>query len=162
MKHYYLPAGGDPGQTHSRPWSEVVIRSPLHGTVARSFEEWAGTQVWIRSLSYPAIQVAITHVALDRPLNVGDEVTEGQQLGHHIGDQTMSDIAVGIATPEGWQLVSYFDVMSDRLFERYQARGVVGRGQLAISKEARDADPLTCSGQTYANPGHLENWVTLN
>lgn len=162
MKHYYLPAGGSPGQAHPQPWSGIVIRSPIRGTVSRIFEEWAGAQVWIRSATYPAISVAITHVALDRPLSVGDDVAEAQQLGHHIGDQTMSDLAVGIATPEGWRLVSYFEVMTDRLFERYRARGVSTRETMLISREARDGDPLTCEQGLYVNGGHLENWVALN
>lgn len=162
MKHYYLPAGGSPGQAHPQPWSEIVIRSPIQGTVSQSFEEWAGTQIWIRSATYPAISVSVTHVTLDRPLNVGEPVAEGQRLGHHVGDQTMSDIAVGIATPEGWKLVSYFEVMTDRLLERYQARGVASRGEMVISREARDADPLTCSGEVYADGGNLRNWVELD
>jgi hypothetical protein len=49
----------------------------------------------------------------------GDEGGQPSPAPRGGGDQTMSDIAVGIATPSGWQLVSCFDVMTDRLFERY-------------------------------------------
>jgi len=36
----------------------------------------------------------------------------------------MSDIAVGVNTLSGWKLVSYFDVITDSIFQNYQARGV--------------------------------------
>jgi hypothetical protein len=74
----------------------------------------------------------------------------------------MSDIAVGVNTPGGWKLVSYFDVLTDSLFQSYQAAGVSSRDSLIISKEARDADPLTCSGETFTGSGTLENWVIIN
>jgi hypothetical protein len=163
MKHYYMPFGGQPGEEHSFSWTEVGIYSPVRGTVTQNVEEWAGTQVWIRSQTYPGITVIIAHIALARTLNVGDEVAEGERLGHHIGDQTMSDIMVGIKTPEGWKLVSYFDVMTESLFELYKDRGVSSRSVMMISKEERDADPLTCDGETYVGgSGHIENWVELS
>jgi hypothetical protein len=123
--------------------------------------EYAGTQIWIQPTEYPAFQFRIFHVALVSGLDVGDAVAEGQLLGHHGGDETMSDIAVCVATPGGSRLVSYFDVMSDALFQQYQARGVLSRSQLIITKQERDADPLTCDGETFTSSGHLENWVQL-
>jgi hypothetical protein len=131
------------------------------GTVARTAPEFAGTQIWITSNEYPAFEFRIFHVALSTALDVGDTVTEGQILGRHGGDDTMSDIAVRVATPKGRKLISYFDVVTDALFQRYQARGVSSRSQLIITKEERDADALTCSGETFTSGGHLENWVQL-
>ena len=51
--------------------------------------------------------------------------------------------------------------MTDSLFGHYQSRGVVARSDLIITKQARDSDPLNCSGETFGTSGTLENWVIL-
>ncbi|MGB8658157.1 MAG: hypothetical protein WCE90_10300 [Candidatus Zixiibacteriota bacterium] len=155
MKHYFQAKD-------AVDWSAIKIFSPVQGTVFRMIEEWAGTQVQIQSTQYPAFCFIIFHINLAVPLEVGDVINAGQQLGTHIGSQTYSDIAVAVNTPGGWKLVSYFDVMTDWVFQGYQARGVSSREALIISKQARDADTLTCNGEAFANSGHIENWVILN
>ena len=155
MKHYFQP-------NDSVDWSTIQIYSPVNGTVSKIYEEWAGTQVQIKSEVYPAFFLIIFHINLTNSLNVGDLVAAGQHLGTHIGSQTMSDIAVGVNTPNGWKLVSYFDVMTDSLFQDYQARGLNSRNDVIISNEARDADPLTCDGEEFSDSGNLENWEILN
>lgn len=155
MKHYYQPKSGT-------AWNSVKIFSPVTGTVERTFEEWAGTQVWIRPASQPKFTVIIFHVALLKPLSVGDSVAAGAQLGTHIGAQTMSDIAVGYSSGNSWTLISYFSIMSDSLFGTYTNRGVLTREDLIITKAARDADPLNCSGESFGSSGTLENWVMLH
>lgn len=154
MKHYYQPLS-------SVTWGNVKIYSPVTGTVTRTMEEWAGTQVWITPKDYPAFTLMIFHVAGLKPFAVGDTVIAGAQIGTHIGSQTMSDIAVGYSGGGKWKLLSYCDVMTDSLFARYQARGVAARDSLIISKAARDADPLGCSGDTFGSSGTLQNWVVL-
>ncbi len=154
MKHYYQPLG-------SISWSSVKIFSPVTGTVVRTFEEWAGTQVWIQPSKFPAYTIMIFHINLLKPFAVGDSLTAGMQIGTHIGSQTMSDIAVGYSSGAKWQLVSYFSIMSDSLFKSYTARGIASRDELIISKTARDADPLNCSGETFGTSGTLENWILL-
>jgi hypothetical protein len=155
MKHYFEPKS-------SIDWAVVQIFSPIDGCVSTIFEEWAGTQVQIRSNMYPAFIFIIFHVNLLDQLGVGDAISEGQQLGFHIGSQTMSDIAIGVHTPNGWKLVSYFDVMSDALFQDYQQCGLTSRSDAIISRELRDADTLKCNGEEFENSGTLENWVGLN
>lgn len=155
MKHYFRPKA-------SLDWSKVKIFSPLDGTISRLTEDGTGSQVRIKSEEYPAFFFIIFHVNLSSPLNVGDVVTEGQMLGTHIGSQTMSDIAVGVNTPDGWKLVSFFEVITDPVFQDYKARGLSSRNAAIISKAARDADPLTCQGENFVNSGNLVNWVTLN
>ena len=155
MKHYYSPYD-------TLVWNEVKICSPVAGKVSRIFDEWAGTQVQIKSDDRSAFTFIIFHIDLEKELNVGDKITEGQLLGTHIGVQTTSDIAVGINTTRGYKLVSYFDVMTDSLFATYQARGLNSRSDVIISKEDREADPLSCDGETFTSQGTLENWVHLN
>lgn len=154
MKHYFQPKS-------SVDWSGIKLMAPVSGTVSRMFEEWAGTQVQIQSKKYPAIFFIIFHIHLAAPLKLGDTLTEGQLLGTHIGSQTMSDMAVGISTDNKWKLVSYFDLLNDSLFQRYQARGVAARSDLIITKEARDADTLKCAGDAFLGSGTIEDWVTL-
>lgn len=155
MKHYFQPRG-------NANWSQVQIFAPVTGKISTVYEEWAGTQLWIQSEQYPAFFFIVFHVHLSAPLAVGDMVTAGQNLGTHIGFETMSDIAVGVNTPGGWKLVSYFDTMSDPLFQYYRNRGIASREQLIISREQRDADPLVCSGETFIDTGHLDHWVALD
>ncbi len=157
MKHYFQPS-------HSVIWASIQIRSPISGTVSRIDQEslaGSGTQIRIKSRDFPAFYFILFHVRTNHVVSVGDSVSAGQVLGTHIGSRTMSDIAVGVNTPAGWKLISYFDVMTDSLFGTYQARGVNSRADAIISKEARDGDPLTSNGGQFAAPGTLPNWVTL-
>ncbi|HZY10208.1 MAG TPA: hypothetical protein VFF29_03560, partial [Bacteroidota bacterium] len=62
----------------------------------------------------------------------------------------------------GWKLVSYFDVITDDVFQNYQTRGISSRDTMIISRQARDADTLTCNGETFTNTGSIENWISLN
>jgi len=144
MKHYFVPG--------SYP---VKIFSPVNGTISYLTVEWAGTQVGIKA---GARTFVIFHVNVFSTLKVGDVVTAGQQIGTHIGSQTWSDIAVW----EGNRLLSYFNVMTDAVFQNYKNRGVGARSDLIITQAARDADPLTCSGDTFASQGNIPNWVYLN
>jgi hypothetical protein len=155
MKHYYQPKG-------SVNWSLIGIYSPVTGTVIDLNNGWAGTQLRITSDQYPAFHFILFHVNLTISLNINDTVSAGEELGNHIGSQTMSDIAIGVNTPSGWKLISYFDVMTDLLFQNYQNRGINTRSQVIISKQARDADPLTCQGETFINSGNLNHWFVLN
>jgi len=156
MKHYFW-LDGDSG------WENARLYAPVNGTVSWRFEEWLGTQVWIRSDDYPDFQFGIFHVVLqDSTLSEGRAVTAGQWLGTHFGTRTYSDIAVTVTTPGGRKLISYFDVMSDALFQRYQARGLSNRNDVIISMQERDTWPLTCTGETFVSgTGTLEDWVTL-
>lgn len=154
MKHYYQPKT-------SVDWFTVKIFSPVGGTIVRIFDEWAGTQLQIQPFDHPAYGIIIFHIALLKPLATGDSVAAGAQLGYHIGSQTMSDIAVSYSQQNSWKLLSYADILTDTLFQKYQARGVAFRSDLIISKEARDADPLNCSGDTFGTSGTIENWKPL-
>jgi hypothetical protein len=155
MKHYFMPKS-------DINWSDIKIFSPVKGTVSKIYQEWAGTQVQISSEDYPNVLFTIFHINLSGPLNVGDVVSAGQQLGTHIGSQTLSDIAVSINTPEGRRLVSFFDIMTAAAFQGYQSRGLISPTDLILSKEARDSDPLNCNGQSFINSGTLVNWVNLD
>jgi len=156
MKHYFEPRA-------DVDWSDVAIVSPVDGTIAETREEWAGTQIAIASHLHPEITFVVFHVQPADGIAAGARVTAGQPLGTHVGPQTMSDIAVRIETAGGTRLVSYFEVMSDALFEAYRARGIRSRADLILSRAERDVDPLRCRGQEFVAPsGAADDWVPLN
>ena len=161
MKHYYRPSW-----VPDEPDLSIDVFAPVTGTVSWMEGEWAGVQVHIQSEEQPAINFMIFHIDLEQPLEVGDRVVEGQRLGQHIGNATWSDMGVRIRTaPEGKvRYVSYFETMTDSLFATMQARGVTSRSDFVITKEERDADPLTCNGLDFLTfgSGALEDWVYLN
>jgi len=157
MKHYVVPF-----ETY---YSNLEIFAPVDGNISYMKEEWAGTQIGIKSKDYPDYTFVIFHVNINN-LNVGDEVYAGQKIGNHIGRLTDSDIAVWVNaptvnTPNGIKWVSYFDVMTDCLFQEYQKYGLTSRDEVIIQKDARDADPLICDGERFTDTGNLENWIFL-
>ena len=159
MKHYFQP---------SADMAEAPrVFSPADGVISRIEEErTSGQQVHIRPHGYQAFDCVLFHVTILQSVHEGDEVASGQQLGTHTPYGGCSDIAVSVenAVPGDWKLISYFEVITDAVFAEYQARGVVSRNQMIISKEERDADPLTCLGEwgLFTSQGNIENWVNLN
>ncbi len=160
MKHYFIPKS-------NVDRASIQIFSPVGGTVFQMQPEQSpnsGIQIWIKSSEYPAFYFVIFHVNPLAGVSPGAAVTAGQNLGTHINSDVVlySDIAVRVDTPAGLKLVSYFDVMTDPLFSAYQSRGVSNRGAFIITREARDADPLTCAGEAFLNSGSIQNLVDLN
>ena len=156
MKHYFEPKS-------NVDWSTVKIFSPVTGIITRVEEEWAGTKIEIVSDDYPAFRFSIFHINSPVQRNVNDKVVSGEQLGTHIGSQTMSDISVIVNDPtHQGRMISFFDVMTDALFSNYSNRGVSKREDMIISKATRDANPLTCSGDTFITSDTLVNWFILN
>ena len=155
MKHYFQPGSGV-------NWAGVAVYCPVNGRVARVEEEWAGQRIEIESSDYQAFRFIIFHVNPFNPIQAGDTVTAGQSLGTHIGSQTYSDMAVGVSTPTGWKWISYLETLTDTAFQAFRNRGLSAPSAAIISREARDADPLTCSGETFLTSGNLADWVILN
>jgi hypothetical protein len=155
MKHYFMPRA-------DVDWSTIAVSSPVNGTVVQLQQETTfGTQVQIRASALSAATVILFHVVVDGGISVGASVNAGQRLGRHVGSQTMSDVAIRIDTPSGFRLVSYFDAMTDSVFAAFQALGLASRATFVIPRGDRDASPLSCSGEQFANAGPLANWVDL-
>jgi len=161
MKHYYVTKDGVDMQS-------VKLYAPVTGTITGRVDEydgslWKGTQIGIKPIGYEAFTVIIFHIDLNDSLAVGDTVYAGDELGSSEKNSgTVTDIAVAVHVPQGYKLISYFEVMTDGLFALYRARGVGSRDEMIITKEERDADPLTCTGEQFEDTGNLENWVELN
>lgn len=157
MKHYFRPK-------ETEDWSAVKIFSPVNGIVTNTFpESIGGNQIAISPLGMPAFNIIIFHVNYTMPVNIGDTLLSGQQIGTHTGPQTGSDIAIQIYAPNNTiQKVSYFDVMTDKLFACYMSKGIMSREELIIPKADRDADPLLpCNGYQFFVQGIIQNWIGL-
>jgi hypothetical protein len=70
-------------------------------------------------------------------------------------------VIVNDPTKQG-RMVSWFDIITDKVFNEYSARGIGTRSAMMITKSERDANPLTCSGDTFTSSDPLESWVILN
>jgi hypothetical protein len=166
MKHYFIPLGeGGPGQQHYPSWSNIDIISPINGTIIS--KESAKTTFNIRSDQYPSFQFIIFHINESSDLKVGDHVYEGQLLGKHDGDMVGSDIAIEVFSSENkLKLISYFDVMTDSLFQTYKQYGINNRSDIIISKEQREQYPMQCNGDAFTIPDPIgtaetDQWVIL-
>lgn len=156
MKHYYpVPMGTN-------------IYAPISGTVNFVLQESQGYKIQINSSDQPAFYFELFHLNLANPVEVGDAVTEGQLMGTHISNQTMTDIGVFVKVPSSnaepdVRLISYFDVMTDNLFQSYVNRGVLHRDSCIISQFDRDLDPLDCNTNwpAFTGAGNIPNWVSL-
>lgn len=167
MKHYFT--------TGINSYNDTSIRifSPVNGNIISIEDEWTGKHIRIKCKEYPAFFFDIFHVDVRVPLAVGKTVTENQYLGNHSSPLTLSDISVMVITPndgpvadrpKGWKMISWFDVISEPLFQQYKARGIPNRDTMKISKTLRDADPLNCQAtwSTYPGLGKIPNWMVLN
>jgi hypothetical protein len=155
MKHYFRPK-------EDVDSAAIRISAPVTGTVVTTRAEAMGLQLAIRPDAQPAYRFIIFHLRPARELAEGTRVMAGETLGRHIGPETWSDVAVGVDTPSGYRLVSWFDVITERLLDGYRARGLASRSAAIISRAERDADPLACAaGERFLSAGHLSDWVTL-
>jgi hypothetical protein len=157
MKHYFEPKS-------DVDWTTVKIYSPVSGIITRvEPESIGGTKIEIASDDYPAFRISIFHINLQGTRHIDDKINAGELLGTHIGSQTYSDISVIVNDPtKQGRMVSWFDIITDNLFIEYAARGISTRSAIMISKSERDANPLTCSGDTFISSDPLESWVILN
>jgi hypothetical protein len=122
---------------------------------------------------YKAFFFKFFHVELDSSLRVGDVVAAGDTIGTDVlnsGEATSTDLAVYVYTTVGSQemqkLVSIFDlytasVMTDE-FTGFN------RSDFIYSEAYRDANPFTCSGETFnhdafssLDPNGDPNFVSL-
>lgn len=156
LKHYFEPKT-------DIDWTTVKTYAPVDGIITRVEQEWAGTKLEIAADDYPAFRFSIFHINISRQFKIDDKVAEGELLGTHFGSQTYSDISVIVNDPtRQGRMVSYFDVMTEALFKEFSDRGLSSKADLIIPKTVRDANPLTCSGDTFTSADLLENWVNLN
>ena len=170
MKHYFAPF---PAYLAN---NTVEVRCPVDGQVVAVTAETHGAspsglnkQVRIRSTLHPEYTFVFFHVDLAPPnVTPGVMISKGTLLGHarlYYDDLAETahdfDIAVRIHTPYTDRYVSWFDVITDGVFAAYAARGVPDRTTMIHTRAARDAQPLTCSGETFTWADPLPVWFVL-
>jgi hypothetical protein len=147
MKHYFIA-----------PNSETKLYAPVSGVVVNR-DVPIGADISIASDLHPAFVFTIMHPVLDKAYKVGDHLTEGELIGHHVGSMTNSDIIVNVNDgkyipktsgygPDG-RLISYFETLTDSAFKPLKDRGINSPADLIISKIQRDAAPPRCSGESF-------------
>jgi hypothetical protein len=136
MKHYFEPR-------LSVDWTTVDVYAPAPGIIRGIRVDGRGYQVSLRPRDLPALNVTIFHVSPDPGLVIGTWVEAGDRIGRHASSFTMSDIAMSIGPKQGGTLISYFEAMTDSVFAEYQTRGVPSRQAAIITREERDADPVS-------------------
>lgn len=162
MKHYLWPVGGDPGAAHAPSWTTLEVRAPAAGRFTRIDDDGSfGKQLYLESTENPAFTFRLFHVAPEPGIVVGREVDVGTLLGHHAGDGTYSDVAVEARQTLGARMVSFVEMLTDDAFAPLQARGVANRQALVISREERDAAPLSCNGEQFTQRDSPSDWVEL-
>lgn len=170
MKHYYTP------YENFRENNTVEIYSPVRGTIVSVLNDGYGEsiglknkQVQIKPDDQQAFICVLFHCDLaSSAIATGSRVQAGELLGYarlYYDDlaeyATSFDIAIWVNTPSGMRLVSYFDTMMDAVFDSYVSRGAISRQDFIITKEARDADPLQCNGESFVADGNIDNWFIL-
>lgn len=146
--------------------TDIAIYSPVDGKIMSAEEEQTpiGRQIYIRPDSAPGYTVRLFHVYLNDGIGKGTKVKAGEKIGV-IGAYQNTDIAI-TAGRFGGPFISYFQLVPDDIFAKYQARGVESRDELIITKEYRDAHPLQCNGEQFANNhdsvGSSDNFVYLS
>ncbi len=163
MKHY-LNVSHNYNEQHqpvrSEPTAEqgnITLYAPFDGLIWTSHTEYIGaqpigTQVTILARHNPLYDVRFFHIDLLPGLHFGSRVQAGQAIGT-IGPKDGMDIAFeSNSTAPGGHNMSVFNAMTDAAFAPYAAMGYQ-RQDFIISKEYRDAHPLTCADEgqfTYA------------
>jgi len=169
MKHYFefpseqrldvngpigIPA--DPTQQNG-----VKIYSPVDGTIVdiQSEQFPLGKQIYIQVKDYTDFKVRLFHIYPLATLKVGQSVKAGEQVGIiNMGQGT--DIAVEARINSSRKFYSIFEVMTDKLFEDYIAKGAKSKNDFILSEEYRKANPLTCNGERFTNTSESWNeWV---
>ncbi len=167
MKHYFSP------REEERKNTNVPVYSPFAGTIVQlNTEEGGGfvddgitnQRTMILSEDNSAVLAVIFHIDLQSAgLTVGSSVEAGQQLGHarmesHRGVVHDFDIAMHLNTADGVRYISYFELLDEDVFSGYIGFGSY-RSDFIITESQRNADPLTCDGETFTSNGSLARWI---
>lgn len=146
--------------------TDIKIYSPVNGKIKTIVAEQypIGEQIYIQPDGYSDYTVRLFHIYKLEGVKEGKTVKAGEQIGN-IGQYQNTDIA--IETKRGFKpnFISYFEVMPDSIFAKYQALGIKDRNELIITKEYRDTHPLQCNGEQFAvnndSSQTVENFVFL-
>lgn len=132
------------------------------GTISSIDDEGfkVGKQIHIKPTFASDYMIRIFHTY---PVGIrrNSKVSAGQKIGY-IGDHQGTDISIETNANFKNRNFSYFEVMSEDVFKGYIARGTTSRNDFIISKEYREAQPLSCNGDQFVNKrDNPDDWVNL-
>lgn len=154
MKHYFnsqidptvkMDKAADGRSIPPRPDGihDIDIFSPVDGVITDITSERlpVGEQVYIRPDSAKEYTIRLFHIYKSDGITKGTKIKAGQKIGVISGYST-TDISVEIGRGN---YISYFEIMPDSIFSKYQQRGASSRDDFIISKSYRDAHPIPCN-----------------
>ena len=143
----------------------IPIYSPVDGEIVAIKEDQSdlGKQVYIQSKNYENFIFRLFHIFLLDGYVEGKTVSAGEHIAN-IGRIQNTDIAVSMGGLGSKVFVSYFSVMPDEIFSKYQLAGIMNRDQLIVTKEYRDIHPFQCKGEWFIenNDATLDESVYIN
>jgi hypothetical protein len=175
MKHYFAPVSQVQGQfiddqallsNETYPLT-VPVLAPTTGKITAITEEQfpLGKQISIRPDGYPQFTIRLFHVYPNDGVEVGTQITAGEEIGKIKSVQQM-DVAVQSIGLTGTHYYSVYDVMDEFALAGYIDVGITSADTFSISKEERDAHPLTCNGEDFADASKsrgfdTDNWIVF-
>lgn len=164
MKQYFMPPtesgffdGNATPPNDIDPATNVAVYSPVAGTITKIQSEQSnlGKQITIKSSEHRAYSFRLFHIFPLKEVSVGQKVTSGQRIGSKLPSQVV-DVAVEVATiKDGTVLIPYTSLLSEELFiSNYAGRGGGSPQNFTVSRQTRDADPFTCSGESFVYPSY--------
>ena len=177
MKHYFWAKGGMPGSSHSPAWTTVKYYSPVDGKISflRPGTDSDGQTEYYFTIipdEQSSYYLSFFHVNLLSEFQKGGSVKEGQHIGYLSDEYVHGEIAVQKGL--GGAPISFFNIITDDLFEEYKKGGAKTREDFIIPKEDRDKKSLNCDPNTkegrfigvsidgLKDSTGLNNWVELN
>ena len=182
MHHLFVPFERHMLDRHVKVFSPVDgFISSINQLTVEKDGSWVNVtkdllvRVSIRPSDFPAFSIIIDCIDIrDTNTSIGKKVSAGEHIGYACVKYSWPlinvpgpQITIEVNTPKGLMKLSYFDVMTDTVFNNYKMRGANSPEDFIIHKEERDSDPLTCVPDSkdfllwiYEN-GNIDNWVYL-
>ncbi|MHA1696957.1 MAG: hypothetical protein ACTSXT_02050 [Candidatus Helarchaeota archaeon] len=153
-KHYFIPLFNWGNSSN-----KIKVFSPFEGRIVNIFWEnhrfsdgtIQGHQIWIESVLHPSIIVKLFHINIEPTnLKIFQYVHAGQLLGYMDAREWCS---TDIAVTRGFKTISWFEILSNSLFEKYKERGIISR-ELMIKTE-QEAQESFAMGYSFSlsDPG---------
>jgi hypothetical protein len=153
MRHYFRGQSGDEiyKEKGYDPNMAISIFSPVDGRVlgiSGDTSSGKGQQINIKPNNASGFNVRIYNVFIDKGIHFFSKLKAGQKIGGSMG---VGEITISYNRIFDPMQFSYFSVMPDDIFVKYQARGIKNREELIITKTYRDAHPLQCEDTSERN-----------
>jgi len=173
MHHLFVPFERHMSNRH------VKVFSPVDGFISFIYQYHVEDDLLVRVVicpsDLPAFSIIIHCVDIrDMNISLGKKVSAGEHIGYacvkyseSVKNAAGPDITVEVNTPNGFMKLSYFEVITDNVFNNYKTRGANSPEDFIIHKEDRDSDPLTCVYISedfiswISENGNIDNWVYL-